>query len=354
MSGRAVLIKTIDSSALVHNWQQIRRRSSARRLLAVVKSNAYGHGLAAVAGVLADQADGFAVVALRDAIALRAQGIRLPVILLQGFFSPDNVDLLAEQRLTPVIHSGWQLQALAGLPATAQLTVYLKFNSGMNRLGFPIEEAAAVIDAARQNPAIADIVLMSHFADADCADGLKAPLQEISALRGYRLPLSLSNSAAAILHDDIGDDWGRIGIALYGASPAPDWRDREALGLRPVMTWSTRLIAVRTVAAGGRIGYGGEYTADSDMKVGIASVGYGDGYPRHSGLMAAIHNTLLPIIGRVSMEMIALDLRGCGNAAVGDEVVLWGEYPSADQVAAAAGTIAYDLFTKAKGEGVVG
>lgn len=341
------LAKRIDRAALRYNWHRIRQRAAARRLLAVVKSDAYGHGLAAVADALRGEADGFAVVALADAVALRQQGIEKPIVLLQGIFDADNAPALAAHRLTPVIHSEWQVQALAQLPQEAALTVYLKINSGMNRLGFAPDEASALLQALQTLPAVADIVLMTHLANADCQDGIAA--QELAALRAHGLPVSIGNSAATLLHDDFNDDWGRIGIALYGASPAPHWRSREELGLQAAMTFRTALIATRRLAAGERIGYGGEFTAPGDMPVGIASVGYGDGYPRRRGLAAAVGDAVAPVIGRVSMEMIALDLSNCPGARIGDEVILWGSAPSVDEVAAAADTIAYDLLTAARG-----
>lgn len=347
---RRGLKKRICTQALRHNWQQIRRRSTARQLLAVVKSNAYGHGLHAVAPTLAPLADGFAVVLLQDALELRQQGISAPIVLLQGIFAAEEVVHLAEHKLTPVVHSGWQVQALAQLPASARLTAYVKVNSGMNRLGFALDEAKAALDAVRQLPAVREVVLMTHFADADRADGIAAALDAIAPLRTPGQLVSLGNSAATLLHSDIADDYARMGIALYGASPAPQWRDHRALNLLPVMTYSCKLIAVREVARGAGIGYGAEYTAAHAMKVGIASVGYGDGYPRRNGLMASVQGAAAPLLGRVSMEMIALDLTACPNAAAGDEVVLWGDAPQVDEVAAAADTIAYHLLTSARGE----
>ncbi|MCH9758053.1 MAG: alanine racemase [Proteobacteria bacterium] len=345
-----VLKKTIDLAALRHNWQQIRRRANSPQLLAVVKSNAYGHSLCETATALNTLADGFAVVRLQDALTLRAADITSPIILLQGIFTRDNIALLSEHRLTPVIHSSWQLQALTLLPADAQLTVYLKINTGMNRLGFELEEMAAAISTLQQLPAIKNIILMTHFADADRRDGLRDALEKLPALRAYGLPLSLGNSAATLLHGDIGDTIGRVGIALYGASPAPAWHSAPALGLQPVMHLTTELIALRTLAAGADVGYGSEFTAPEAMQIGIASIGYGDGYPRGSGLQVAIGDVIVPIIGRVSMEMIALDLRTCPTAAIGDTVTLWGNTLTVDAVAANVGMITYDLLTNAKGE----
>lgn len=355
MSTLRVITKTIHTAALRHNWREIRRRSRARQLLAVLKSDAYGHGLLTTAGALLpllQEADGFAVVRMQDAIELRRHNIHQPIILLQGVLNPAGAAPLAEYRLTPVIHNRWQIELLTTLPADAALTVYVKVNSGMNRLGFEPEELAAVLNTLRQQAAVKHIVLMSHFADADTPDGLTAPLAAIAALRRQEpaLPLSLGNSAATLLHGDINDDFARVGIALYGASPAPEWQSRDALNLLPAMTFATQLISIRTVAAGARIGYGGEYTAAAPLRVGIASAGYGDGYPRRKGMQVRIRDIIAPVIGRTSMEMIAVDLTNCPAASIGDKVILWGDTPAADDVAAAAGTISYQLFIDAKGE----
>lgn len=344
--------KTIDFAALRHNWRVIRRQSTAKRLLAVIKSNAYGHGLLSVAQTLADSADGFApdgfaVVRLEDAIALRDGGLDKKIVLLQGVFSAAEMAAVVEYRLSPVVHSAWQLTALTTLPARTGLTVFLKINTGMNRLGFELSEAPAAIEALNNIAAVRQVVLMTHFANADREGGLVAPLNRFAPLRATGLPVSLGNSGGCLLHGDIGDDWGRIGIALYGASPAPLWRPRSALDLLPVMHLTTRLIAVRQLKRGEQLGYGGMFTAPESMPVGIAAGGYGDGYPRRSGLPAAINGQRTTVIGQVSMEMLSLDLRPHPQAAVGDEVTLWGHLPEVDEVATAAETIAYDLLTAA-------
>ena len=352
MSTLRVITKTIEPAALRHNWREIRRRSSSKNLLAVIKSDAYGHGLLTTARALEKEADGFAVVRVQDAVELRRHNIQQPIILLQGVLAAAGITPLTEYRLTPVIHNRWQLELLATLPADAELTVYVKVNSGMNRLGFELDETADVLHTLRQQAAVKRIVLMSHFADADRPDGVEAPLAALAPLRQQYpdLPLSLGNSAGALLHGDINDTYARVGIALYGASPAPDWQSRAALNLRAAMTFATQLISIRSIAAGARVGYGGEYTAAAAMRIGIASVGYGDGYPRCNGMQVQVHDVLVPVIGRVSMEMIAVDLTDCPAAALGDTVTLWGESLAADDVASAAGTISYDLFTSARGE----
>ena len=340
-----MLEKTIDTGALRRNWRAIRQRARARRIFAVLKSDAYGHGLSPCAAALADCADGIAVTAVQDALAIRDGGYRRPLLLLEGMFSGADAKAVAEAEIWPVVHTAWQLTALENMPAKARLTVFLKINTGMHRLGLDADGAPAALEFLRRLPAVREVVLMTHFADADLgARGIAAPLERLAALRGGRA-LSLGNSAATLFGGDIGDDWARVGIALYGSSPAPQLAGRNALGLSPVMELRTRLIALRRLRRGARVGYGGEYTADDDIPAGIAAAGYGGGYPRCGNMQAQVGGVLTPVIGRVSMEMLALDLRTAPSAAVGDEVVLWGESPSVDEVAAACGDISYRLFT---------
>ena len=336
--------KVIDVAALRHNWAAIRRRSAAKKLLAVVKSNAYGHGRATVVRALAGLADGFAVVEWRDALAVRRQAADAFILLLQGVYGKASLRQLAALRLTPVVHQPQQLAAILSLPSDAGVGVYVKVNTGMNRLGFAPEEVPPVLEALRRHAGIRAVTLMTHFARADVAGGLADALARFAPLRQYGLPVSLGNSAAALLHGDIDDDVARVGIALYGASPAPEWHRREALALRPVMTFRTRLIAVHSFAAGEAVGYGGVFVARRRTRIGVARAGYGDGYPRRLGLRVLCRGVSLPVVGQVSMEMIAVDL-GDTPAAVNDEVILWGESPAVDEVATAADTIAYDLLT---------
>lgn len=348
------VIREVSPAALAHNWRRVRRVAAARRMLAVVKADGYGHGLLTVAEALRELADGFAVVDLRDALALRAHGVAAPIVLLQGIFAAEEVEAVAEARLSPVVHSAWQIRALGGAAARARLTVFVKINSGMNRLGFDVSEAAAAVAALRRTAAVAEVVLMSHFADADAPGGMARQLAALAPLRALRLPWSLGNSAAALWGGDIGDDAARVGIALYGVSPAPARAGAAALGLAPAMRCWARLIAVREVAAGARVGYGGAFVAAAAMRVGIAGAGYGDGYPRRRGLWAEVGGGRAPVLGRVSMEMTALDLGGGAAARVGDEVTLWGDAPApaVDEVAAAAGVIGYELLVGVRGRRV--
>ena len=340
-----MLEKIINTAALRNNWQAIRQRAHARNIFAVLKSDAYGHGLAACAETLADCADGIAVSAVEDALTLRDGGYSRPLLLLEGMFTAADGKAVAQANLWPVVHTAWQLTALENMPAGARLTVFLKINSGMNRLGWDADKAPAVWEFLRGLPAVREVVLMTHFANADVGkSGIAEPLSCMANLRGG-LALSLGNSAATLFGGDIGDDWARVGISLYGSSPAPQLADRNALGLSPVMTLRTRLIALRHLQRGAPVGYGSEYTADGNFTAGIAAAGYSGGYPRRGTMQAMIDGVLVPVIGRVSMEMLILDLRAAPFAAVGDEITLWGDNPSVDDTAQACGDISYQLLT---------
>ena len=349
------LLCEIRPQALRENFRAIRRRASAKNILAVVKDDAYGHGLSRTAQALAGDADGFAVVEPADARKLRKAGIRAPVVLLNGMFSPRDAAVVCESGAWVVAHERRQLEWLSQMPAGSAARVFVKVDAGMGRLGFAPEEFAAARTAVESGGRRA--VLAAHFARADSPDGLDAPLEIIAGLRrsaAAGLESSLGNSAATLLHADadLADDWARVGLALYGASPAPEWRSREALGLRAAMVLRSRLLSVRTLRKGAAAGYGGDFVASADMRMGVAAGGYGDGYPRVvRGGWARVSGAdgksfRAPVIGRVSMDLIALDLRGGGWARAGDSVVLWGDSPSADAAASAGGMIAYELFSR--------
>lgn len=350
---------TIDLSALRHNFGVARHHAGEARLWAVVKANAYGHGLLRTAHALAGCADGFAVIELDGAIALREAGLQQPILLLEGFYSDDELPDFAEYRLTPVLHSLEQVQAIVEACLPGKLPVYLKLNTGMNRLGLNANEFRAALTALQDASQISTITLMAHFANADAdiavmPDAVAAPLDTFATLRrktvhSAGLPQSLANSAALLCFPEtIGSetDWARPGIMLYGSSPFPEQQTAEALGLRPVMTLSSALIAVRDIGPGDTVGYGATFTADAPMRIGFVAGGYGDGYPRHapSGTPVLVDGRRTRLIGRVSMDKICVDLTHLPDAAPGSPVVLWGEGLSVDEVASAAGTISYELF----------
>jgi len=338
---------TIDLTALRGNFAVARQCAAGAALWAVVKANAYGHGLMRTAEALDDLADGFALLDLDDAVALREAGFRQPILLLEGFFEADELPLLAEYGLTPVVHSLEQVEMLAIAALPARLPVYLKLNTGMNRLGLSAEEFHAALTSLETTPNVSGITLMTHFADADLERGIGWQMARFEdAVQGCDHPICLANSAALLRYAETRRGWARPGIMLYGSSPFPQDESAEALGLRPVMTLASQLIAVQELKADERVGYGGIFTAERPMRIGIVACGYADGYPRHapSGTPVLVEGRRTRTVGRVSMDMIMVDLEFIPEAGIGSPVVLWGEGLPVDDVASAAGTVSYELL----------
>ena len=338
---------TISSGAIAHNLRIARACAGGAKVWAVIKANAYGHGLERAARAAAS-ADGFAVLDFAEAARLRAAGVRQPILMLEGIFQPADVPLVAEMRLTPVIHRREQIEMLRDAPAP--LDVYLKLNSGMNRLGFAGDEVAAAYQALAAHPRVNSVTLMTHFADADGPTGIDAQLERFASLtKSFRGPRSLANSAALIRFPQTRADWVRPGIMLYGCSPfgylSAD-RTADALGLKPAMTLTSEIIATQQLRAGEGVGYGLAYRAQRALRIGVVACGYADGYPRHapSDTPILVNGRRTRIVGRVSMDMITVDLSELPDADVGAPVTLWGEGLSADEVAAAAGTLSYELL----------
>ncbi len=335
----------IDSAALRHNLGAARLRAPRSRICAVVKANAYGHGLARAARAFA-AAEGLALIELEAALELRRTGERRPILLLQGFFSPEELEPIAAHGLTTVVHDPEQLAMLEEARLPGRIAVVAKLNTGMNRLGFPAENVRSVLDRLRNCPSAGAVALMTHFADADGKRGLRWQLERFeAATTGVDLPRSLANSAALLRYPESHKDWVRPGIMLYGCSPFPD-ESAEALGLKPAMTLASELIAVRDLRPGDSVGYGGTYTASGPMRIGIVACGYADGYPRHAptGTPILVCGRRTRTLGRVAMDVLFADLTGIPEAAVGSPATLWGEGLSADEVAASAGTVSYELL----------
>jgi alanine racemase len=340
----------IDRAALRHNYLVAKNRVAATsaKAWAVVKADAYGHGLLRTAAALADVVDGFALLDLEAAVALRDAGYRQPILLLEGFFEADDLAVCAEYGLTTAVHRIEQFEMIraAGLPQ--RLPIYLKLNTGMNRLGFTIDQLPAVLQQLDKTKAIGEVTLMAHFAEADGERGIAWQLERFNAMRQGRLatlPISLANSAAILRYPQTAHDWVRPGIVLYGASPFSD-ASAASFGLKPAMTLSSTILAVQEIGIGERVGYGGTFVAQRPTRVGIVACGYADGYPRHapSGTPILVDGQRSVTVGRVSMDMLACDLTDLPGAGVGSAVVLWGEGLPADEVAAAAGTISYEMF----------
>jgi alanine racemase len=337
---------TIDLDALRRNYALAKRLAPATRLFAVVKANAYGHGVDRVGRALADSADGYALLELDAAVALRESGYRGRIALLEGLFEPREVKEVLEYRLSIVVHHDEQVRMLEGLPAGSAIDVLLKANTGMNRLGFAPEEFGAVLAALQANPAVGEITLLTHFAQADESRGVAWQLEVLQRLPGIaRLQRCLANSAALLRHPETHGDWARPGIMLYGVSPFAGETGAE-IGLAPVMTLESRLIAVRELAAGETVGYGAVYTASKRVRIGVVACGYADGYPRHAptGTPVLVAGKPAHTVGRVSMDMLCVDLSRVPEAGVGAPVVLWGVGMPVERVAEAAGTLGYELL----------
>ncbi len=345
----------IDMGALESNLQVARRAAPSSRIMAVIKADGYGHGMLRAAEALAG-ADGYALLDIRDAVQLRDSGFRQTILLLEGFFSAEDLSVIAEYDLTCVIHSAEQIALLDAYPGSSPrgkgaLDVWLKVNSGMNRLGFTPQQAAQAIERLRSHRAVRDITLMTHFANADEARGIAEPLDLFNGFAApYRAARSLANSAALLRYPETHADWVRPGIMLYGASPfAPSDEQRvsaQQLGLRPAMTLSSRIIATQELRAGDEVGYGGLFRAGHNMRIGIVACGYADGYPRNApgGTPILVDGQRTRTVGRVSMDMLCADLSALPQAGVGSRVVLWGEGLPIEEVAHAAGTVSYELM----------
>lgn len=335
----------ISIGAMAHNLRVARAHAGAAHVFAVVKANAYGHGLSRARRALA-AADGFAVLTLEEAANLRLMGVEQPILLLEGLFGADEIATCAELDLWPVLHHAGQLDWLAQQPPARPIRVFLKFDSGMHRLGFPLADHDAVVARVKSLSGVAGITLMTHFAQADEAAGVDWQLQPfLRELAGHGLPWSSANSAALLRHPASCGAWVRPGIMLYGASPFADV-PADTLGLRPAMTLQSEIISVQTVQPGEGVGYGQLFRADRTMRVGVVACGYADGYPRHAltGTPVRVDGRPSQTLGRVSMDMLCVDLSECGDAGVGSPVVLWGEGVPVDAVAAAAGTSSYELL----------
>ena len=339
----------IDFDALRHNYLRTRELAGGARMWAVIKANAYGHGITRIARGLAGLADGFALLDLEDAVRLREAGITQPILLLEGFFSPKDLPEIAARQLTVVVHTAEQLDWLesVSLPDATRVPLFLKINSGMNRLGIQPAQAMAALARLRAWPHAGVIGLMTHFADADGERGVDAQLARFRPLtEGFDGPLTMANSAALLRFPQTHADWVRPGILLYGASPATAYASAAQIGLKPVMRFEARVIAVQHLQPGERIGYGGIFTAERAMRIGTVACGYADGYPRHApnGTPVAVDGVRSRLVGRVSMDMISVDLTDIPAAGLGSVVELWGEHVSLDDVATAAGTVNYELL----------
>jgi alanine racemase len=337
----------IDPQAARHNLELVRRRAPRTRIMAVIKADAYGHGIARMARLFG-AADAFAVASLEEAVALREGGASKPIVLLEGPFEAAEIPTIVGLGLEVVVHTEEQIAMLRA--ARCRLPVWLKFDTGMHRLGFAPLRFAEVVAAVRE--CAAPLRFMTHFANAHRRGDDSVAAQQacfeamLGATPGER---SLANSGALLTRPAAHGDWVRPGLMLYGVSPLDDVPAVD-LGLRPVMTLRSRLIAVRRVAAGEAVGYGGAFVCPEEMPIGVVAYGYADGYPRHArtGTPVLVRGVRTQVIGNCSMDMMTVDLRPVPQAVFGDPVTLWGEGLPVEDVASASGTIPYELLCRVR------
>lgn len=341
----------IDLAALKHNLQQVRNYAPKSKVMSVIKADAYGHGVKAVAEAL-EQSDAFAVARLSEALLLRQYGFQQPITIFEGISSVEEWHIAAEHGLSPVVHQQQHLDMLFEAQIQQPLpTIWLMLETGMHRLGLPGPFIQPMIN---QLEARADVVeqlgLMSHFANSDLLDDVRNQ-QQLTVMQKYAetsaLPVCMANSAAIINLPESHYDWVRPGLMLYGVSPFADKAGSE-LGLKPAMQVLSKLIATQDLQAGDEVGYGGQWTAAKAMRMGVVSIGYGDGYSRHLSNVGevVVRDQRVPIIGRISMDTVCIDLNACHQAQLNDQVIIWGtDALAVEWLAERAGTIPYELLT---------
>ncbi|MFA9420214.1 MAG: alanine racemase [Gammaproteobacteria bacterium] len=337
---------SIDLEAIRHNYRLLKEISGNNQLIAVVKADAYGHGAVEVAKTL-PQADAFAVAATGEALALRKAGISQKILVLGGFIRTQELQDCIDHQLDAVIHHQTHLELLKKIPDLGGLQVWVKVDTGMGRLGYALANVPAVIDQLARAPTLGQVRLMTHLADADNIDSpfTSRQIDAVKALQLDDYEWGIANSAGIIGWPSTCKTWVRAGIAMYGANPLSN-RKQTAVELKPVMQMKTSILAVNRHRKGNVIGYSNTYTCTRDMTIAVIAAGYADGYPRHKidTAQVSIHGQLCNIVGRVSMDMITVDVSAVDNIQVDDEVILFGESPEASDIADCSGTIAYEIF----------
>lgn len=346
----------IDLDALIHNCRLAKSLSGPGNIVAVVKADGYGHGAADIALKIEPEVSMFAVSCMEEAISLRKQGVSLPLLLLEGCFSLEEYNLAARQNIQLVIHNVDQANCLLEQTLDAQLKIWLKVDSGMHRLGVLPEDVNEVFGLLVASHNVSDVVLMTHLASADETSSdftvkqLKRFAKVIDNLKvthAKSFETSIANSAGLLAWEEALGDWNRPGIMLYGLTPL-DVDTAHSAKLKPVMTFRSEVIALREIQAGESVGYGNTWTASRPTQIATLAVGYGDGYPRtaKTGTPVLINGQRCPLVGRVSMDMICVDVTHLGQVNIGDSAELWGKNLHANEVAACAGTIGYELVTR--------
>ncbi|MDH5547111.1 MAG: alanine racemase [Gammaproteobacteria bacterium] len=344
-------VATLDVGAFQHNLKQVRKLAPNSKIMAVIKANGYGHGLLRVARNLAD-ADAFGVAKIEEAIYLREAGMTQRILLLQGFADRQELKTLAQWRIDSVIHHMQQVEILEGVALTNPIDVWAKLDTGMHRLGFDPVEFNRAWDRLRamSTSNIANCFAMSHFANADRRND-PVNRKQIDMFHEYTQDLvcekSMANSAGLLAMQESHMDWVRPGVMLYGISPFADtWGDQ--FELLPVMTLASQVIAIKTIGKGDTVGYGGHWQAERDTQIAVVGIGYGDGYPRHAenGTPVLIGGLRYPLVGRVSMDSLCVNLGMDHDVMVGDKVILWGDGLPVEEIAGHAHTIPYELVCR--------
>lgn len=343
------ILATLSTKVLTNNLHIIKKYAPKARIFTVVKGNAYGHGLKLIFQSLKLQTDGFALINIEDAILLRDQGWLGPILLLEGFFHDNELAIIDHYKLTIVVHSTWQITAIKRISITTPINIFIKLNSGMNRLGFSEDMLPSAWYQLNSLKQVKSITLMTHFAAAEKKNGVveqMAVVNRVSSKLTGNIQRCLANSAATMWHPNTHYQLVRPGIMLYGASPSGNWDDIADSGLQPVMTLQSKLIAVQQVPAGGYIGYGRIYTKKT-KKIGVVACGYADGYPRlaPTGTPVLVDGIRTHLLGSVSMDLLMVDLEHCPHAHINSQVELWGSFIKIDEIAALAGTLGYELMS---------
>ena len=353
------VVAVVQPEAIRHNLKRLRKAAPGCRFMAVIKANAYGHGSIEIARLLQDEVDALAVARVAEGVTLREAGIRQRIVVLDGCSQLAEFEEAIRHKLEVVVHDPAHFAMLEAVECEAMLDIWVKLDTGMGRLGFAVKACKEVMQRIAKISCVKpDIRLMTHLACADDPDNpmTMEQLRRFGAvLNGFKGDVSIANSAAILLWppalesapalDYKGDNWVRPGLALFGASPVLGKSARE-MGLKPAMSFESHLIAVKTIRRGNSVGYGSQWRARRDTVVGVVAVGYGDGYPRQlqSGTPVIVNDRRVALIGRVSMDMINVDLTDVPVAKVGDRVVLWGGQLPIEEIAARAGTIPYELM----------
>ncbi|HCH00820.1 MAG TPA: alanine racemase [Vibrio sp.] len=344
---------SIDLAAFRHNYRVAKAQSPNSQAVAIIKADAYGHGAVKLAHAL-QEADAFGVACIEEAIELREAGIKQPILLLEGFFEESELELIQQHNFWTAVHSPAQIEAIERQPQSSQFKIWLKLDSGMHRLGFSPQDYPAAFEQLNALPQVDNIVHMTHFACADELDKSMTQNQlqtcEATFAQLKAQASSFANSAATLAHPSSHSEqfsgYTRPGILLYGADPLSH-SNSASEQLIPVMTLTSKIIAIREVKAHESVGYGERYRCERDMKIGTVAIGYADGYPRHAkdGTPVIVNGVRTQLVGRVSMDMLTVDLTDIPNAEIGSTVELWGKNVKAAEVADCCDTIPYTLFT---------